>query len=60
MIVVVGKGRGANYPSPGSAGGSGGGHGGLGGRAASQVTTGPAYGSITEPNEFGKLLFLEN
>ena len=54
MPYILGKGPGADYPSPGFAGGSGGGHGGLGGRAASQVTTGAAYGSITEPSEFGK------
>ena len=52
---LTGKGPGADYPSPGFAGGSGGGHGGLGGLAVSQVTTGGAYGSITEPNEFGKI-----
>ena len=56
MFDVAGKGPGADYPSPGYAGGSGGGHGGLGGRAASQVTTGAAYGSIKEPNEFGKMM----
>lgn len=55
VITAIGKGPGADYPSPGYAGGSGGGHGGLGGRAVSQVTTGGAYGSIKEPNEFGKL-----
>lgn len=55
MIHIAGKGPGANSPSPGFAGGSGGGHGGLGGRAASQVTTGASYGSIKEPNDFGKL-----
>ena len=55
VITAIGKGPGADYPSPGFAGGSGGGHGGLGGRAVSQVTTGGAYGTIKEPNEFGKL-----
>lgn len=40
------------------AGGSGGGHGGMGGRASSQVTTGASYGSIMEPNDFGKLALL--
>ena len=55
VIFLTGKGPGADYPSPGFAGGSGGGHGGLGGRAVSQVTTGGAYGSITEPDEFGKM-----
>ena len=49
-----GRGRGTDYPSPGTAGGSGGGHGGRGGRATRQPGTGSSYGSFIEPKEFGK------
>ena len=53
-MSLTGLGPGADTPGLGYAGGSGGGHGGLGGRAASQATTGSAYGSITDPIDFGE------